>query len=163
MLSALNDSQDSFDELAKCIDPNLTSYDKDSLYEVWLISTFSCAFEVLRSVWLLYRNKKKKVETEWKCLGNSLFEQIYFKSVFISSIKIVFVLLYLFLLSWDTKQTQHICNVGRNYFNYLNLLSLHCPLIGLRSCSKLSFLSKCFSSLIRTLLWLDIFSCFDIL
>jgi hypothetical protein len=60
MLSALNDSQDSFDELAKCIDPNLTSYDKDSLYEVWLISTFSCAFEVLRSVWLLSRNKKKK-------------------------------------------------------------------------------------------------------
>jgi hypothetical protein len=56
MLSALNDSQDSFDELAKCIDPNLTSYDKDSLYEVWLISTFSCAFEVLRSVWLLSRN-----------------------------------------------------------------------------------------------------------
>jgi hypothetical protein len=107
--------------------------------------------------------KIKTVETEWKCLWNSLFEQIYFKSVFISSIKIVFVLLYLFLLSWDTKQTQHICNVGRNYFNYLNLLSLHCPLIGLRSCSKLSFLSKCFSSLIRTLLWLDIFSCFDIL
>jgi len=60
MLSALNDSQDSFDELAKCIDPNLTSYDKDSLYEVWLISTFSCAFEVLRSVWLLSRKKKKK-------------------------------------------------------------------------------------------------------
>jgi hypothetical protein len=60
MLSALNDSQDSFDELAKCIDPNLTSYDKDSLYEVWLISTFSCAFEVLRSVWLLSRNKKDK-------------------------------------------------------------------------------------------------------
>jgi hypothetical protein len=85
MLSALNDSQDSFDELAKCIDPNLTSYDKDSLYEVWLISTFSCAFEVLRSVWLLSRNKKKKkVETEWKCLGNSLFEQIYFKSLSLS-------------------------------------------------------------------------------
>eukprot|EP00258_Populus_trichocarpa_P042293 XP_024458312.1 lysM domain receptor-like kinase 3 isoform X2 [Populus trichocarpa] len=38
MLSALNDSQDSFDELAKCIDPNLTSYDKDSLYEMALLS-----------------------------------------------------------------------------------------------------------------------------
>ncbi|KAL9400324.1 hypothetical protein Peur_009285 [Populus x canadensis] len=38
MLSALNDSQDSFDELAKCIDPNLTSYDKDSLYQMALLS-----------------------------------------------------------------------------------------------------------------------------
>ncbi|KAG6770728.1 hypothetical protein POTOM_026417 [Populus tomentosa] len=38
MPSALNDSQDSFDELAKCIDPNLTSYNKDSLYEMALLS-----------------------------------------------------------------------------------------------------------------------------
>ncbi|KAL3587035.1 hypothetical protein D5086_013902 [Populus alba] len=38
MLSALNDSQESFDELAKCIDLNLTSYNKDSLYEMALLS-----------------------------------------------------------------------------------------------------------------------------
>ncbi|CAK7353648.1 unnamed protein product [Dovyalis caffra] len=38
MLSALNDNQDSFDQLAKCVDPNLTSYNKDSLCQMALLS-----------------------------------------------------------------------------------------------------------------------------
>lgn len=90
----------------------------------------------------------KKRQKQWRPSENvseiHCSNRFIFKSVFISSIKIVFLLLYLFLLSWDTKQTQHICNAGRNYFNYLNLLSLHCLLIGLRSCSKLSFFFEMF-------------------
>ncbi|KAK9280586.1 hypothetical protein L1049_014280 [Liquidambar formosana] len=38
ILSALNDTDDSFTKLIQCIDPNLTHYDKDSLIQMALLS-----------------------------------------------------------------------------------------------------------------------------